>query len=149
MYNIYISGFVMKITKYEEIEIGQSAEFVRKITEEDIKKFAELSGDYNPIHMDENFAKNTIFKGRIAHGIISAAFISTCLARDLPGPGTIYLSQKITFKKPVRINDEITVRVEVIDKIEENRQIKLRTTCINQDEKLVIDGEAIVMLMDN
>ena len=137
----------MEIKKFEEIEIGQSAELNREISEEDIQIFADLSGDHNPIHLDEEFAKNTIFKGRIAHGILSTAFISTLLARDLPGPGTIYLSQNVIFKKPVKIKDTLTVKVEVIEKIEESKQIKLRTTCVNQDGKLVVDGEALVMLM--
>lgn len=137
----------MKIKKIEEIEIGQSAELNRKISEEDIQIFANLSGDHNPIHMDEEFAKNTMFKGRIAHGILSTVFISTLLARDLPGPGTIYLSQNVIFKRPVRLNDMITVKVEVIEKNEEKGQIKLRTTCVNQNGKLVIDGEALVMIM--
>jgi 3-hydroxybutyryl-CoA dehydratase len=139
----------MKIKKFEEIEIGQSAELNREISEEDIQIFADLSGDHNPIHMDEDFAKNTIFKGRIAHGILSTAFISTLLARDLPGPGTIYLSQNVIFKRPVRINDTITAKVEVIEKNEEKSQIKLRTTCVNQNGKLVVDGQALVMLMEN
>jgi len=137
----------MKIKKFEEIEIGQSAELNREILEEDIQIFADLSGDHNPIHIDEEFAKNTMFKGRIAHGILSTVFISTLLARDLPGPGTIYLSQNVIFKRPVRIKDTLTVKVEVIGKIEERKQIKLRTTCVNQDGKLVVDGEALVMLM--
>lgn len=137
----------MRVKKYEEIEIGQVAELHRTITEEDIRIFAELSGDHNPIHLDEEFAKNTIFKGRIAHGILSAAFISTLLASDLPGPGSIYLSQSVVFKRPVRINDTLTVRVEIIEKIDDKQHIKLKTTCVNQDSKLIINGEALVMLM--
>ncbi len=142
-----MSWYEMKVKKYEEIELGQSAELNRTITEEDIRIFAELSGDHNPIHIDEEFAKNTIFKGRIAHGILSTAFISTLLASDLPGPGSIYLSQSVVFKRPVRINDTLTAKVEVIEKIDDKQQIKLKTTCVNQDGKLIIDGEALVMLM--
>jgi len=113
----------------------------------DIKKFAEVSGDRNPIHLDEEFAKKTFFQGRIAHGMLSAAFISTVLASKLPGPGSIYLKQEIIFKRPIRIGDAITVAVEVIDKDDEKESVILKTTCINQDNELVVDGKATVMPM--
>ncbi len=132
---------------YSEIKIGQKAELVRTVTEDDIKKFAEVSGDRNPIHLDEEFAKKTFFQGRIAHGMLSAAFISTVLASKLPGPGSIYLKQEIIFKRPIRIGDAITVAVEVIDKDDEKESVILKTTCINQDNELVVDGKATVMPM--
>lgn len=132
---------------YSEIQIGQKAELVRTVTEDDIKKFADVSGDRNPIHLDEEFAKKTFFQGRIAHGMLSVAFISTVLASKLPGPGSIYLKQEIIFKKPVRIGDTITVAVEVIDKDDEKERVILKTTCINQDNELVVDGKATVMPM--
>ncbi|MFX1533061.1 MAG: MaoC family dehydratase [Promethearchaeota archaeon] len=137
----------MKIIKYFEIEIGQSAELIRIITEEDIQKFGELSGDFNPVHFDEDWAKQTIFKSRIAHGLLSATFISTAIGMHLPGPGTIYLGQNLSFRRPVRIGDTITTRVEVIKKDDEKQRITLKTTCTNQEGELVIDGEALVMLM--
>jgi len=126
--------------------VGQTAEYVRTITEEDILSFAEVSGDHNPVHLDENYAKQTIFKGRIAHGMLSASFISTVLAKELPGPGTIYLSQKLEFKRPVRIGDTITTNVEIINKQDDKKKITLKTFCINQDNTTVITGEAVVML---
>ncbi len=131
---------------YENIKIGQSAEYVRTITEQDIVNFAEVSGDHNPVHLDEEFAKGTIFKGRIAHGMLSASFISTVLAKELPGPGTIYLSQQVKFKRPVRIGDTINTYVEVISKQDDKKRIRLKTICKNQDEIEVITGEAEVML---
>ncbi len=132
--------------KYGEIKIGQKAKYIRKITEEDIDKFAEVSGDHNPVHLDEEYAKQTIFKGRIAHGMLSASFISTVLADKLPGPGTIYLRQELAFKKPVRIGDEITTQVEVLSKDDEKKRISLKTTCLNQENSIVISGEALIML---
>lgn len=137
----------MKIVKYSEIEMGQSAELIRIIAEEDIQKFGELSGDFNPVHFDEEWAKQTIFKSRIAHGLLSATYISTAIGMHLPGPGTIYLGQNLSFRRPVRIGDTITTRVEVIKKDDEKQRITLKTTCTNQEGKLVIDGEAVVMLM--
>ena len=131
---------------FNEIIIGQSADYKRKITEQDIERFAEVSGDHNPVHMNEEFAKTTMFKGRIAHGLLSASFISTVLASKLPGPGTIYLSQELKFLRPVRIGDEITVTVEVIEKVEEKKRVVLSTICKNQDDKKVIDGKATVMI---
>ncbi len=132
---------------YSNIKIGQKAELKRTVTEEDIEKFADVSGDRNPIHLDEEFAKKTIFQGRIAHGMLSAAFISTVLASKLPGPGSIYLKQELIFKKPIRIGDTIIITVEVIDKDDEKERITLRTTCTNQHNEMVVDGKALVMPM--
>ena len=132
---------------YSNIKIGQKAELKRTVTEEDIEKFADVSGDRNPIHLDEEFAKKTIFQGRIAHGMLSAAFISTVLASKLPGPGSIYLKQELIFKKPIRIGDTIIITVEVIDKDDEKERITLKTTCINQHNEMVVDGKALVMPM--
>lgn len=110
-------------------------------------KFAEVSGDRNPIHLDEKFAQKTFFKGRVAHGMLSASFISTVLAQELPGPGSIYLKQEVIFKKPVRISDTITAKVEIVDKDDEKEHIILKTTCINQHNEMVVDGKAVVMPM--
>ena len=134
--------------KYNKIKIGQKAKYIRIICEEDIERFAEVSGDHNPVHLDEEYAKQTIFKGRIAHGMLSASFISTTLAEKLPGPGTIYLKQELVFLKPVRIGDEITTQVEVVSKNDEKNRVILKTTCINQTKSLVLSGEALVMLSE-
>lgn len=133
--------------KFEEIQIGQKAEYIRIITEEDIDLFATVSEDRNPIHMDEEFAKTTMFKGRIAHGVLSVAFISTTIATKLPGPGTIYLKQEVTFLKPVRIGDTITTIIEVLTKDNKKNHITLKTTCKNQNEKIVVDGQAVVLVL--
>lgn len=137
----------MTIFQYSDLKIGQNAEYKRTITEEDIEKFAEVSGDHNPIHLDESYATKTFFKGRIAHGMLSVSFISTVLAQELPGPGSIYLKQDIDFRKPVRIGDTITARVEIIYKDDEKERITLRTTCVNQHDEIVVDGKAVVMPM--
>ena len=132
--------------KYNEIQIGYKAESTHTITEEDIVKFAEVSGDFNPVHMDEEFAKTTIFKGRIAHGVLSVAYISATLAKQLPG--AIYMKQTVMFKKPVRIGDIIKTRVEVISKNDEKKRLTLSTTCSNQRKEEVVTGEALVMLFE-
>ena len=136
-----------RIFSYEEIHVGQTGEYTRTISETDIDQFAKVSGDFNPIHMDEDFAKSSFFQGRIAHGMLSVSFISTVLASKLPGPGSVWLSQEISFLKPVRIGDIITAKVEVLKKYDEKRRITMRTTCANQDNQLVIDGKAVVMML--
>ena len=103
---------------FEDLEIGMTHEDVHTITEEDIQTFAKVSGDYNPLHMDEEFASETIFKGRIAHGALTASYISGILGNDLPGPGAIFTDLALQFRRPVRIGDEVTARAEVIEKIE-------------------------------
>ena len=101
----------VKVTKYSDIKMGQSAEVTHKVTEKDIQIFGDLSGDYNPLHFNNDWAKTTMFEGRIAHGILSASFISTAIGMHLPGPGTIYMSQSMRFLGPVRIGDTITAHV--------------------------------------
>lgn len=137
----------MELTKYSDIKMGQSAEVSHTVTEEDIQVFGDLSGDYNPLHFDEDWAKTTMFGSRIAHGIISASFISTAIGMHLPGPGTIYMSQSMRFLGPVRIGDTITARVEVVTLNDEKERVTLKTTCTNQKGKVVLDGEAMVTLM--
>ena len=133
-------------TPFDQIQLGQSAEYTRKINEQDIEKFAAVSGDYNPIHMDETYAKDSIFKKRIAHGLLSASFISSVLSNQLPGPGSIYLDQELHFKVPVRIGDEIRAKVEVIAKDDRTKRITLSTTCRNQRNTIVLEGKAVVIL---
>mgnify|MGYP001159202852 CR=1 FL=1 len=126
--------------------VGDRASVRRTITEADIVNFAGITGDYNPIHVDEEYAKTTIFGGRIAHGIFSAALISNVLGNKLPGPGCIYLEQTLRFLAPVRIGDTIEAEVEVIEIIEAKRRLRLSTTCKNQDGKIVLNGEALVKI---
>ena len=137
----------VKVTKYSDIKMGQTAEVTRTITENDIQVFGDLSGDYNPLHFNEEWAKTTMFGGRIAHGILSASYISTTIGMYLPGPGTIYMSQSMRFLGPVRIGDTITAHVEVVSLNDEKQRVTLKTTCTNQDGKVVVDGEALVTLM--
>lgn len=127
------------------LAIGATASRSKTITGQDIEHFAAASGDHNPLHLDEAFAATTVFKSRIAHGLLTASLISAVLANDLPGQGTIYLSQTLKFKAPVFLGDTITARVEVTDYRERKRIATLRTTCTNQDGSLVLEGEALVI----
>jgi 3-hydroxybutyryl-CoA dehydratase len=133
------------VAKIDELEIGQSASYERTVSEEDIVRFAEVSGDDNPVHLDEEFASKTLFKGRIAHGMLGAGFISTVVGTKLPGYGSIYISQSLKFRAPVRIGDTVvtTATVKSIDK--ERKRVTMETVCAIGD-KIVIDGEAELML---
>jgi 3-hydroxybutyryl-CoA dehydratase len=128
-----------------ELKIGDSAQISKTITEADIELFAKATGDFNPVHLDQAYAEKTMFKGRIAHGLLSVGLLSSILGNILPGHGTIYLSQEVKFLAPVRIGDTITAGVEVIELISEKNRAKFRTTCMNQDGKLVVDGIAWAM----
>jgi 3-hydroxybutyryl-CoA dehydratase len=129
----------------EDLQLGQTAQTVHTVTEQDIQRFAEVSGDFNPVHMDAAYAETTPFKGRIAHGMLSAAFISAALGSKLPGPGAIYVSQTLQFKRPVRIGDEVTTTVEVTGIDEKNAHVTLKTTCAI-GRKAVVTGEAVVLV---
>jgi 3-hydroxybutyryl-CoA dehydratase len=128
-----------------ELKVGDSAEISKTITETDINDFARLTGDFNPVHLDQAYAEKTIFKGRIAHGLLSVGLLSNVLGNILPGHGTIYLSQEVKFLAPVRIGDAITAKVEVMELIPEKNRVKFRTTCINQEGKIVVEGIAWAM----
>jgi 3-hydroxybutyryl-CoA dehydratase len=127
-----------------ELKIGDKFKKTTVVTEEMINGFAKYTGDKNPVHIDEQFASNTIFKKRIAHGFLVGSFISAVLGNDFPGNGTIYLSQSLMFRAPVFINDKVTVKVEVLD-FPKPERVLLKTTCVNQDGKVVIDGEAFII----
>lgn len=129
---------------FDQIEIGDSDQFSKTVTESDIYLFAGVTGDLNPAHIDETYAQGTFFKTRIAHGILSAGFVSAVIGTRLPGPGTVYMRQTLDFLAPVRIGDTVTARVEVIEKLAEKKRVRLRTTCVNQDGVQVLDGEALV-----
>jgi 3-hydroxybutyryl-CoA dehydratase len=131
---------------FEALEAGMAAEYARTVGDADIVAFAEVSGDRNPAHLDEEAAARGPFGGRIAHGMLSAAYVSTALATKLPGPGTIYLSQSLRFVRPVRIGDTVTARVEVAEVIAAKRRVRLKTTCTNQRGETLLDGEALVMV---
>tara|TARA_R110000796_G_scaffold11478_2_gene38217 strand:+ start:118684 stop:119145 length:462 start_codon:yes stop_codon:yes gene_type:complete len=129
----------------EDLEVGQSASYGKTVTETDIVMFAGMSGDTNPVHLNQEYAETTMFEGRIAHGMLSAGFISTVLGTRLPGPGTIYLSQSLQFKAPVRIGDTVTAKVEVREIIAAKKRAILETNCYVGD-RCVIAGEAVVMV---
>lgn len=127
----------------DELEVGQSAELVHHVTEDDVMKFADASGDHNPLHVDEAFARTTMFRGRIAHGLLPASFVSAVVGTLLPGPGSIYLGQTLSFHRPTRIGDACTARVEVVSIDRDSARVILRTTCSVEGE-LVLEGEATV-----
>jgi 3-hydroxybutyryl-CoA dehydratase len=128
-----------------ELKVGDTAEISKTITEAVINDFAKATGDFNPIHLDQVYAEKTFFKGRIAHGLLSVGLLSSVLGNILPGYGTIYLSQEIRFLAPVRIGDTVAARVEVIELIPKKNRAKFKTTCVNQEGKVVADGIAWVM----
>lgn len=130
---------------YDEISIGQTATYTKAVTEQEIDLFAVVSGDVNPVHLDEDYAKTTMFGGRIAHGMLTGAFVSAALAIELPGPGSIYLSQSLKFKAPVKIGDQLTVNLEVSEKRDGRNFVTLACNVVNQDGKSVAAGEAMVI----
>ncbi len=135
----------MKFGKHiDELKIGDSASFSKTMSESDVYLFAGITGDFNPAHVDEEYARDTFFEGRIVHGILTAGFISTVIAGQLPGPGTIYVSQQLKFLAPVRMGDTLTARAEVAKIISEKNRVILKTTCSIQDGTIVLDGEAVV-----
>jgi 3-hydroxybutyryl-CoA dehydratase len=136
---------VTKAKNIEALKVGDTAEFSKTVTETDIEFIAKVTGDFNPVHLDQTYAEKTPFKGRIAHGILSVGFISNVLGNLLPGHGTIYLSQEVRFLLPVRIGDKITARVEVMELMPEKNRAKFKTTCTNQNGEVVVDGIAWVM----
>jgi len=128
-----------------EIHLGDTAAFTKTVSESDIYLYAGITGDQNPAHIDEEYAKKTFFKTRIAHGMLSAGFISTVLGNKLPGAGTIYVNQTLNFKAPVHMGDTITAQVEVVEVDAEKNRVTFRTLCVNQDGTTILDGEAMVM----
>lgn len=130
---------------FDEISVGQTASFDKQVEELDIQMFSAVSGDVNPVHLDEEFAAGTLFGGRIAHGMLTGAIISAALAMELPGPGTIYLGQTLRFSRPVKIGDRITAHLEVTAKRNDKKIITLACEVTNQDGKVVASGEAQVM----
>lgn len=129
---------------YAELEVGQKASFHRTVGERDIQLFAEVSGDRNPVHLDAEYAATTLFKERIAHGMLSGALISAAIATTLPGPGTIYLGQSLRFTRPVKIGDALSVELEVLEKLPKNR-VRIGTRVLNQAGEAVVEGEAEVL----
>ncbi len=132
-------------TPYEKLEVGQTATYTRTLTERDLILFATVSGDHNPIHLDEEYASSTQFGERIAHGMWTGSLISAALAMVLPGPGGVYRSQELKFLQPVKLNDTITVQLEVLEKNDRTKIAIIATNVVNQDGKFVAKGKATVM----
>lgn len=130
---------------FESLAVGMTASYARTVTDADIVLFAGISGDNNPVHLDEEYAKGTKFGSRIAHGMLSAGFISAVLGTKLPGPGAIYVSQSLRFKAPVRVGDTVTARVELTGLEPEKRRATFKTTCSVMGT-VVIDGEATLLV---
>ena len=127
--------------------VGATAELSLTVTDAAVLSYAMATGDYNPIHFDEEAGRRSVFGSRVAHGMLSAGLISAIIGTELPGPGSIYRSQTLQFYRPVRIGDVITARVEVLEVMAGVRhRVRLRTSCCNQDGEVVIDGEALVQL---
>ncbi len=131
--------------KYEDLSIGMSHETFHTITEADIDLFAQVSGDYNPLHMDDDYAKGTVFGQRIAHGALTASYISGILGNNLPGPGSIFTGLSMRFRRPVLIGSQVTVRAEVSELKPRGNRVTLKVTC-SVDGKAAISGEANVMV---
>src|SRR5574341_1500006 len=128
---------------------GQRAAFTKTISESDVNLFAGLSGDFNPLHVDAEYAKRSRFGQRIAHGMLTAGLISTVLGMKLPGPGGIFVSQTLRFRRPVKIGDTVTATAEVVSFDEATGLLTLKTACVNQDGKTVIEGESVVLVESN
>ena len=131
--------------RLEDLRIGQTAERRRVVSEADIDAFAAVSGDTNPVHLDAAYAAGTRFGGRIAHGMLAASWLSALLGTDLPGPGAIYVSQTLRFRRPVRIGDAVTARVAIAAIDTERGRVTLEITCLVEG-KSVVEGEAVVMV---
>jgi len=134
--------------KFEEINVGDTASFSKTVSEADVYAFAGISGDFNPIHVDAEFARGTRFGQRIAHGMLSASFISTVIGTALPGKNTVYLSQDLRFVAPVFFGDTLKAVVKVAETLPEKRILVLETTVFNQHGKQVLTGQAKVMKKD-
>jgi len=128
-----------------ELQVGDSASYTKTFTDLDVRTFAEVSGDHNPVHLDEEYAKKTQFGARLVHGALVSSLFSTVLGTSLPGEGSIYLAQNSSFRKPVYLGDTITATVTVIEKIEEKGFVKLSTIATNQKGEKVVVGDALIL----
>jgi 3-hydroxybutyryl-CoA dehydratase len=131
--------------RLEDLSVGQCAERTHTVTEADLIAFAAVSGDDNALHLDEAYAATTKFKGRIAHGMLAAGYLSAVLGTQMPGPGAVYLTQSLRFRRPVRIGDAVTARVRITAIDADRARVTLETLCL-VDDKTVVEGEAVVMV---
>ncbi|WP_158816584.1 MaoC family dehydratase [Methylocapsa sp. S129] len=138
-----MNGAPFKTCFFEDLVVGMRETFVKIVKNEDVIGFAELSGDHNPIHLSEHFARKTRFGGRIVHGLYTASLISAVIGMRLPGPGSVYISQSLNFRGPVKIGDAVAISVEVAELIQKGRRVRLHCECA-VDGKVVLDGEGIL-----
>lgn len=134
-----------KITYLEDLKVGQEASSTKTVTEADIVAFANVTGDRNPVHLDAAYAATTMFMERIAHGMLSAGYISAIFGMQLPGPGSIYVSQSLNFKAPVKIGDTVVTTAKIIEIIPEKRRVRFETVCTVGDKPVLV-GEAVLMV---
>src|SRR5262245_36805349 len=130
---------------FEDLEVGMEASFAKTVSEADIVAFAEVTGDKNPVHLDADYAAETIFKEPIAHGMLTAGYISAVFGMELPGPGAIYVSQTLNFRGPVKVGDRVVAKVRVVELYPAKRRARFECTC-TVDGKVVLEGEAVLMV---
>jgi 3-hydroxybutyryl-CoA dehydratase len=135
--------------RFEELQVGMAAERTRVVDDALVRRYADLTEDHNPVHVDEAAAAKTMFGARVAHGMLSGGFVSAVIGMDLPGAGAIWLKQEMRFTRPVMIGDTVTTRVEVLEVLPAKRRARLRTTCRNQRGETTLDGEALVQMMED
>ncbi len=138
----------MKAVKFSELEVGMKGTYTKQITQQDIDDFIKICQDVNPIHVDEEFSKNTPMKTKIVHGILVSSLISTVVGTKMPGPGSVWLDQNLRFLAPVRVNDTITATSEILTKIYDRQQVVVRTTCTNQNGEIVIEGVGLHKILE-
>ncbi len=132
--------------EFESLAVGNVSEWSKAVSDADVMQYAQITGDFNPVHVDAEAAAASSFGGRIAHGMLTAGYISAAISNGVPGPGVIYMSQTLSFRRPVRIGDTVTVRIEIIELKPRTRRVRLSTVCRNQDGAVVLDGEAVVLV---
>jgi 3-hydroxybutyryl-CoA dehydratase len=130
---------------FEDLEVGMEASFAKTVSEADIRSFAEVTGDKNPVHLDPDYAAKTIFKEPIAHGMLTAGYISAVFGMEMPGPGAIYVSQTLNFRAPVRKGDRVVAKVRVMELYAAKRRARFECVC-SVDGKIVLEGEAVLMV---
>lgn len=135
----------LQIYTYDALSVGMSAVFSRTITDTDLRNFSGVSGDTNPMHLNEEYARSTVFKGTIVHGFLTASLLSTVIGTKLPGPGCIYVSQSLFFKAPVHVGETVYAKATIKELIPEKQRVALQTQCFVKD-KMILDGEAIVQM---
>jgi len=138
----------MKPVKFSELKVGMKGSYTKQITQEDVDNFIKICNDINPIHVNEEYANKTPMKSKIVHGILVSSLISTVVGTKCPGPGSVWLDQTLRFLLPVKVNDTITAISEILVKIPERQQVIVRTTCVNQNNEVVIEGMGLHKILE-